>query len=82
MQVTIKKWGNSPSLRIPVAVMKSANLSLDSVVDVRVENGCVVIEPVYQQEMGFGLEALIAGITPNNLHAEVSFDSPVGKEAL
>lgn len=80
MQVTIKKWGNSPSVRIPAAVMKSAKLSLDSVVDVRVENGCVVIEPVYPQEID--LDTLVAGITPDNLHAEVDFDVAVGKEAF
>ncbi|MFS2161462.1 AbrB/MazE/SpoVT family DNA-binding domain-containing protein [Pseudomonas sp. Pseusp122] len=79
MQVTIKKWGNSPSVRIPAAVMKSANLSLDSVVDVRTENGRVVLEPVYpQQEVD--LDALIAGITEENAHTEVSFGSAIGKE--
>ena len=80
MQVTIKKWGNSPSVRIPAAVMKLAKLSLDSVVDVRAENGCVVIEPIYLQVID--LDNLIAGITPGNLHAEVSFDGAVGKEAF
>lgn len=74
MQVIIKKWSNSPSVRIPAAVMKSANLSVDSVVDVRAENGRVVIDPVYpKQEVN--LEALIAGITEENVHPEINFGS-------
>lgn len=80
MHVIIKKWGNSPSVRIPAAVMKLAKLSLDSVVDVRAENGCVVIEPVYPQSID--LDALVAGITPANLHGEFDFGAAVGKEAF
>lgn len=80
MQVIIKKWGNSPSVRIPAAVMKLANLSLDSVVEVRAENGCVVIEPVFPQEID--LDTLVAGINPGNLHGEASFGAAVGKESF
>ncbi|KFF42159.1 PbsX family transcriptional regulator [Pseudomonas sp. BRG-100] len=80
MQVIIKKWGNSPSVRIPAAVMKLAKLSLDSVVDVRAENGCVVIEPIFPQEIS--LDELVAGINPANLHAEFNFEAAVGKESF
>ena len=50
MRVIIKKWGNSASVRIPVAIMQAANLSLDETVDVREEGGRIVIEPVYPGE--------------------------------
>lgn len=73
MQVIIKKWGNSPSVRIPASVMKDANLSVDDVVDVRAEHGRVVIEPVYPTEID--LHSLIAGITPENVHVEAHFGS-------
>jgi antitoxin MazE len=76
----IKKWGNSASVRIPAAIMEAAKLSLDETVDVREEGGRIVIEPVRQGE--YDLDALLAGITPENLHAELSFGSAVGKEAL
>jgi antitoxin MazE len=29
--VTVKKWGNSPSVRLPVAVMREADLRVDDV---------------------------------------------------
>lgn len=46
MQVLIKKWGNSASVRLPAAIMEAAKLSLDQPVDVREDAGRVIIEPV------------------------------------
>jgi antitoxin MazE len=80
MRVTVKKWGNSASVRIPAAVMEAAHLTLDEVVDIREEGGAIVIEPV--RPRGYDLAELLAGITPENLHAEVDFGRSVGKEAL
>ena len=79
MRVNIKKWGNSASVRIPASVMEAARLHLDDVVDVREEDGRIVIEPV---QKGYDLAQLVAGITPANLHAEVDFGAAVGKEAF
>jgi len=80
MKSMIKKWGNSASVRIPAVVMEAARLSLDDAVDVREEGGRIVIEPVRQRE--YDLDELLADITPENLHAEVSFGPAVGKETL
>lgn len=78
MQVIIKKWGNSPSVRIPAAVMNAAQLAVDTKVDVREENGRIIIEPVREHS----LADLVAGITPDNLHDAVDFGGPFGNEAL
>ena len=80
MQVLVKKWGNSASVRIPAAVMEAAKLSLDQPVDIREEAGRVIIEPIATQE--FDLAELLAGITDDNLHEEIEFGRPVGKEQL
>jgi antitoxin MazE len=80
MRVTVKKWGNSASVRIPAAIMEAAHLKLDETVDIREEGGCIVIEPV--RPKAYDLAQLLDGITPANLHAEVDFGGPVGKEAL
>jgi antitoxin MazE len=80
MRVTVKKWGNSASVRIPAAIMDAANLTLDTVVDITEENGRVIIEPVREDVVE--LEQLLAGITPDNQHDEIDFGSPLGKEAL
>ena len=79
MRAVVKKWGNSASVRIPAAVMQAANLDLDDPVDVREESGRIIIEPARRKE--YDLEQLLAGITRENLHGEVDFSGPVGKEA-
>jgi antitoxin MazE len=79
MRAVVKKWGNSASVRIPAAVLKAANLCLDEPVDVREESGRIVIEPVRRKE--YDIAELVKGITRGNLHEEVNFGAPVGKEA-
>jgi antitoxin MazE len=80
MQVLVKKWGNSASVRIPAAVMEAAKLSLDQPVDIREEGGRVIIEPI--PEPAFSLADLLAAVSDENIHAEIDFGPPVGKERL
>lgn len=80
MRVQVKKWGNSASVRIPAAIMQAANLKLDAAVDVREEDGRIVVEPLGDEHGD--LDALLARITPQNLHGESDFGSRVGKELL
>jgi antitoxin MazE len=78
VKAVVKKWGNSASVRIPAAVMQAAHLQLDEAVDVREEAGRVVIEPLRRKK--YDLEELVKGITRTNLHEEIDFGDPVGKE--
>jgi antitoxin MazE len=80
MQVLIKKWGNSASVRLPAAIMEAAKLSLDQPVDVREEAGRIIIEPI--TPTAFDLDELLAGITDDNIHEEIEIGRPVGKERL
>ncbi|EQB8100110.1 AbrB/MazE/SpoVT family DNA-binding domain-containing protein [Enterobacter hormaechei] len=79
-QVIVKKWGNSPSVRLPAAIVRQASLSVNDVVELVVEDGRIVIMPVKTKE--YSLDALLSGITDDNLHSEISFGEPVGKELL
>jgi antitoxin MazE len=78
MKVTVKKWGNSAAIRIPAAVMQAMHLDLDEVVDVREEEGRIIIEPIRQK--AYELRALLKGITPKNQHQAADFGPAVGKE--
>jgi antitoxin MazE len=80
VNVLIKKWGNSASVRIPASVMAAAKLSLNQPVDVREEQGRIIVEPIRSQD--YDLAALIAGITDENRHEEIDFGAPRGKEVL
>lgn len=79
-QVTVKKWGNSPSVRLPVAVMKAASLNIDDTVDITVEDGRIVITPTRPKT--WSLDALLSGINDENVHQKVDFGIAKGKELL
>lgn len=78
MLVQVKKWGNSASVRIPASIMASSALHLDQLVDMRDDGGRIVIEPVVAPV--YDLDALLAQMTPETFHEEVSFGAPVGNE--
>ncbi|MDO8925463.1 MAG: PbsX family transcriptional regulator [Sideroxyarcus sp.] len=75
----VKKWGNSPAVRLPAAIMEAAHLALDQAVEVRAEHGRVIIEPAAPS---YSLDDLLAGITPQNWHGEQDFGAAQGKEQL
>lgn len=78
MKATVKKWGNSAAVRIPASVMQALNLQLDTLVDVREDQGRIVIEPV--QRKTYDLDELLLAITPKNRHDGVEFGPPERKE--
>ena len=80
MRAIVKKWGNSAAVRIPSGIMQAALLTLDEVVDVREQDGQIVIEPIRSGKID--LAQLLAGITPENLHGGIEFGDPIGKELL
>lgn len=82
MRVTVRRWGNSAAVRLPAAVMRAARLELDAPVEVREEDGRVVIEPVRKVEAEVALSDLLAGITGSNVHGEVDAGPARGDEAF
>lgn len=78
MRVQVKRWGNSASVRIPAAVMAAAALRIDQEVDVREDDGRIVIEPVTAPS--YDLDALLSTMTPETFPDDVDFGQPVGQE--
>ena len=78
MNMYVRRWGNSAAVRIPAATLDAAGLKPDDPVDVREENGRIVIEKARPSKLS--LDKLVAGITPENRHEEVDWGPPVGKE--
>lgn len=75
---SVKKWGNSLAVRIPAAVAQDLGLAENSSIQI-VSNGSVAtIQP--QKHKKVSLDKLVAAITPDNLHEEVNWGRPVGKE--
>jgi len=79
MRAKIKVWGNSLALRIPKHLADESGLKPDSQVDVRVERGALIVEPVATPV--YHLDDLLAQITPDNLHGEIDAGEAVGNEA-
>jgi antitoxin MazE len=78
VQGVVKKWRNSAVVRIPAAVMDAAQVHLDQPVDVREENGRIVIEPL--RPARYDRDALIASITDENRHDPVDMGKQTGDE--
>ena len=66
------------ALRIPKAFAVESNVTGGSTVDVSMENGKIVVTPVSKHE--YTLEELLEGVTEENLHGEIDWGKPVGKE--
>lgn len=80
MDAVIRKWGNSPAVRLNASAMKAASFDIEQRVTIKASKGRIVIEPADKFE--FSLDDLVAGITRENIHDAVDFGGPVGKEAL
>ena len=80
MEAVIRKWGNSPALRLPSAALKEAGYQLEQKVNLIVSRGRIIIQP--SEKVEYDLDALVAGITVGNTHSEFSFGKPVGKEVF
>jgi antitoxin MazE len=80
MEAVIRKWGNSPAVRINASAMKAAAFDLEQRVTIKASKGRIVIEPADRFDLK--LEDLVARISPDNMHDEVGFGVPVGREAL
>jgi len=78
MEIIVKKWGNSAAVRIPASVMAAAHITLEQLVEVREEQGRIVIEPVRRKT--YKLDKLLDGITAKNQHKPIDTGEPIGKE--
>jgi len=78
MLTKVQKWGNSLALRIPKAFAQDAKLENDSIVEIRLVEGQIIVTPV--ETSPWTLDELLAGIHEKNIHHEVDSGSGVGIE--
>ncbi|MBX7134237.1 MAG: AbrB/MazE/SpoVT family DNA-binding domain-containing protein [Fimbriimonadaceae bacterium] len=77
MKQSVEKWGNSLAVRLPSAFVKELGLRQGSSVDLSLVEGGLLLK---QEKLT--LEAMLEGMTEQNLHGEIDFGGPVGDEAL
>jgi antitoxin MazE len=80
MRARIQKWGNSLALRIPRGTAEEAGLAQGSEVELRVEKGKLIVQP--KPPKVYRLADLLRGVRKSNLHGEIDFGPPVGRELL
>jgi len=77
MEVQFAKWGNSVGLRVPAKVAEELGIAPGSIADLEIRKDCLVITPRLHT---YRLDDLLGGITPENVHHEVSTGGSVGAE--
>jgi antitoxin MazE len=77
MEATVARWGNSLALRIPRHLANEAGLAEHTHVLISFEEGALVIRP----KKASMIDDLLARVTDDNLHAEVSTGRRKGREA-
>ncbi|EHY6648631.1 AbrB/MazE/SpoVT family DNA-binding domain-containing protein [Salmonella enterica] len=82
INVSVKKWGNSPAIRIPSTVMQALNLNDNSELELDIRDGILYLKPIPQERFSYTLDELLAGITPDNIHRGIDFGPDIGKEIV
>ena len=77
VHTSLAKWGTSAAVRLPKSVLDAAGLKPGDHLSIEVRDRMIVIQPVADKPT---LEDLLAGITPENLHAATDWGGPAGKE--
>ncbi len=72
------KWGNSTGIRISKTKIEELNWNEHTQLRESVVDGKLVIEALSSPK--YTLEQLMAGVTPENLHGEISTAVSVGNE--
>lgn len=78
MQVRVQKWGNSLAVRIPKPLAEDAAVKEGTVLNLAVSEGKVVATPVKRKKPS--LMQMLANVTRKNLHTEIDWGPPVGRE--
>jgi antitoxin MazE len=78
METRIGKWGNSLALRIPQSIAARTGITLNAAVELTPQGEQLVVSVL--KRPGEELDDLLAGVTKDNLHAEIESGSPVGGE--
>jgi antitoxin MazE len=78
MEGVIRKWGNSPALRLPKALLEQMGWGLEQKLDLVVADGKLILQPAAR--VSYALDDLLGEMSEDNLHDEVDFGGVAGKE--
>ena len=79
MTTTIQKWGNSQGIRLPKYILEAINWHEDEKLDIKTENGKIVIEKTAHRERK-NIKELFANFDGEYKPTDIDWGEPVGKE--
>lgn len=77
MKTKIQKWGDHLALCIPESMVTETGLEPDTVVNLSLVDGNLIVTPIEQAPT---LEHLLGKITDHNIHGEIDTGRLVGNE--
>ncbi|OGW84214.1 MAG: multidrug transporter MatE [Omnitrophica bacterium RIFCSPHIGHO2_02_FULL_51_18] len=81
MNAKVQKWGNSLALRIPMSFAKNIHIHQGSAVDLVMGKGKIEIRPKSAGKK-YVLSEMLKKVTKENIHPEVDWGPPVGREII
>lgn len=78
MEARLQKWGNSVGIRIPSNVIKSLNLKINDVLELKTEEKKIIITKSIKNSIS--LEERFKKYNGKNLAKEFEWDEPQGRE--
>ena len=77
MKSRIEKWGRSLAVRLPKWLVAASGLAEGTKVDLQILKDRIVIHPAQPR---YTLAELLKGVRRSNLHPEIDWGPPVGRE--
>lgn len=78
MEAKLQKWGNSVGIRIPSNILKSLNLKINDILELKEENEKIIITKSETKKIS--LEKKFKKYKGKNLAKEFNWDDPKGRE--
>lgn len=77
MTTTVKKWGNSLGLRLPKNIAELMEIKDGTNISINLNDGTIEITKIQEN---IELDSFLLGINEENMHNEISSNTPIGKE--
>lgn len=78
MEIKLQKWGNSLGVRVPSNIVKSMNIKINDILDIKQEDSKIIISVPKKNKISLYEE--FKKYNGKNLAKEFTWDESVGKE--
>ena len=78
MEARLQRWGNSVGIRIPSNILKSLDLKINDILELKEENEKIIITKSETKKIS--LERKFKDYKGENLAKEFNWDDPKGRE--